>query len=62
MSSISWNTLCLSSVFSKTASMTKSTPAKSAASAVGLIRSSSALDFSSVVLPRERALASIFSE
>ncbi|SHX34990.1 Uncharacterised protein [Mycobacteroides abscessus subsp. abscessus] len=35
MSSISWNTLCLSSVFSKTASITKSTPARSAGSAVG---------------------------
>ncbi len=35
MSSISWNTLCLSSWFSNTASITKSTPARSAGSAVG---------------------------
>ena len=62
MSSISWNTLCLSSTDSNTASMTKSTPLKSAASAVGVMRASSALDFSSVVLPRSSALASSFSE
>ena len=62
MSSISWNTLCLSSLDSNTASMTKSTPLKSAASAVGVMRASSALDFSSVVLPRSSALASSFSE
>ena len=62
MSSISWNTLCLSSWLSNTASMTKSTPLKSAASAVGVIRASSALDFSSVVLPRSSALASSLSE
>ena len=41
MSSISWNTLCLSSWFSKTASITKSTPAKAAGSAAGVMRASS---------------------
>ena len=56
MSSISWNTLCLSSWFSKTASMTKSTPLRSAGSAVGVIRASSASDFSCVVLPRSQRL------
>ena len=45
MSSISWNTLCLSSTDSNTASMTKSTPLKSAASAVGVMRSSSVAGF-----------------
>ena len=40
MSSISWNTLCLSSWLSNTASMTKSTPLRSAASAVGVMRAS----------------------
>jgi hypothetical protein len=62
MSSISPNTLCLRSWLSNTASITKSTPLKSAASAAGVIRASSALDFSSVVLPRSSALASSFSE
>ncbi len=62
MSSISWNTFCLSSTLSKTASMTKSTPLRSAASAVGVIRPNSSADFSSVVRPRPNALASSFSE
>lgn len=59
--SISPNTLCLSSTLSNTASITKSTPAKSAGSAVGVIFASSASDFSCVVLPRERAFCSILA-
>ena len=62
MSSISPKTLCLSSWLSNTASITKSTPAKSLASAVGVILLRNALDFSGVVLPRSSALASSFSE
>ena len=62
MSWISWNTLCLSAVSSKTASMTASQPARSAGSAVGVIRASSASRSASVVRPRESALASSFSE
>ncbi|CEZ69953.1 Uncharacterised protein [Mycobacterium tuberculosis] len=62
MSSISPNTLCLSSWFSKTASITKSTPLKSAASAVGVMRASRASLRSCVVRPRSSALASSFSE
>jgi hypothetical protein len=61
MSSISWNTLCLSSWFSKTASMTKSTLEVGGVGGrgdpgqqrVGLLL---------LVLPRSRALASSFSE
>ena len=62
MSSISPNTLCLSSWLSNTASITKSTPLKSAGSADGVIRARSASERSLVVFPRSRALASIFSE
>ena len=58
----SWNTLCLREVSSKTASMTASQPARSAASAVGVIRARSASAFSCVVRPRETALAHSFSE
>ena len=58
---ISWNTLCLSVVSSKTASMTASQPARSAASPVGVMRASSASRSASVVRPRESALASSFS-
>ncbi len=59
---ISWNTLCLREVSSKTASMTASQPARSAASAVGVIRASSSARPASVVRPRESALSSSFSE
>lgn len=62
MFSISANTLFFSSVFSNTASITKSTPVKSAASAVGVMRSSSARDFASVVRPFANAFCSRFSE
>ena len=61
-SSISPNTLCLSSWFSNTASMTKSTPFRSCGSAVGVMRASSASERSCDVLPRSSALASSFSE
>lgn len=60
MFSISANTLFFSSVFSNTASITKSTPVKSAASAVGVMRSSSARDFASVVRPFASAFCSGF--
>lgn len=59
---ISWNTLCLREVSSKTASMTASQPARSATSAVGVIRASSSARLASVVRPRESALSSSFSE
>ncbi len=58
---ISWNTLCLRAVPSKTASMTASQPARSAASPVGVIRASSSSRLASVVRPRDSALASSFS-
>ncbi len=60
--SISWKTLCLSSGFSKTASMTASQPTTSCGSAVGVMRASSASAFCCVVRPRETALAHSFSE
>ena len=47
---------------SKTASMTRSQPFRSAGSAVGVIRASSSAFFSSVDFPREMALSSSFSE
>ncbi len=59
---ISWNTRCLRSVSSKTASMTASQPVRSATSAVGVIRARSSARAASVVRPRERALSSSFSE
>ena len=49
--SISANTLALSAGSSKTASITRSQPARSAGSAVGVIRASSSAFFSSVELP-----------
>lgn len=58
---ISWNTLCLSAVSSKTASMTASQPARSAGSPVGVMRASSSSRFASVVRPRESALSSSFA-
>ena len=61
MSWISWNTLCLRAVSSKTASITASQPARSAGSAVGVMRASSASRLASVVRPRESALSSSFS-
>ena len=59
---ISAKTLCLSAGSSKTASMTRSQPARSAGSAVAVIRPSSSAFFSSVERPREIALSSSFSE
>ena len=59
---ISANTFSLSAGSSKTASMTRSQPARSAGSAVALIRPSSSAFFSSVERPREIALSSSFSE
>ena len=58
---ISANTLFFSDGSSKTASITRSQPARSAGSAVGVIRPSSSAFFSSVDLPREMALSSSFS-
>ncbi len=55
---ISWNTLCLSSGFSKTASMTVSQPARSAGSAVGVIRARKASRSSAVFRPRATCLSS----
>ena len=55
-------TRCLRLGSSKTASMTRSQPARSAGSAVGVIRASSSAFFSSVDLPRAMALSSSFSE
>ena len=46
---------------SKTASMTRSQPARSAGSAVGMIRSSSSAFFAGVLFPRAIALSSSFS-
>ena len=60
--SISWKTFFFSSGDSKTASITVSQPARSCGSMVGVMRASRASDFSGVVRPRSRALASIFSE
>ncbi len=57
----SWNTLCLSAVSSKTASMTASQPARSAVPAVGRMRASRASAFSCVVRPRWTAFAQSFS-
>ncbi len=59
---ISANTLCLSAGSSKTASITRSQPVRSAGSAVGVIRPSSSAFFSSVLLPRLIALSSRPSE
>ena len=53
--------MCLSAGSSKTASMTASQPARSAASAVGVMRASSASAFSWVVRPRATALPTSFS-
>ena len=60
-SAISANTLVFSDGSSKTASMTRSQPARSAGSAVGVIRPSSSAFFSSSSLPRSIALSSSFS-
>ena len=54
---ISANTRCLSDGSSKTASITRSHPARSAGSAVGRIRPSSSAADSGVSLPRSTALA-----
>ena len=59
---ISAKTCCLSDGSSKTASITRSQPARSAGSAVAVIRPSSSAFFSSVLLPRAMALSSSFSE
>ena len=56
--SISAKTLALSPAFSKTASITTSTPARSAASAVGRIRPSRASLSCRLVFPRATAFAS----
>ena len=58
---ISAKTWCLRLGSSKTASMTRSQPARSAGSAVGVIRASSSSDFSWVSLPRSTPLALSFS-
>ncbi len=58
MSWTSWNTRCLSGADSKTASMTRSTPVKSAASSVVVIRPSSASASSRVLRPAATAFSS----
>ena len=59
---ISANTRCLSDGSSKTASITRSHPARSAGSDVGMIRSSRAWLLSSLSVPRSTALALSFAE
>ncbi len=58
----SWKTFCLSSAFSKTASMTVSQPARSAGSAVGVIRASRSSACSRVERPRATAFATRSAE
>jgi hypothetical protein len=60
--SISAKTLAFKDGSSKTASMTRSQPAASAGSAVGVIRPRISAFFSSVILPRPTALESSLSE
>ena len=61
-SSTSWNTLCLSSVFSNTASTMKSTPSRSAGSAVGVMRARISSFFSLLILPLDTSLSSSLAE
>jgi hypothetical protein len=60
--STSANTWCLSRTFSKTASMTRSQPARSVTDSVGVIRASTSSRLASVTLPRETALSSSVRE
>jgi hypothetical protein len=62
MFSISANTLCFSSVLSKTASMTRSQPARSSALAVAVILARVSSAFSRVDLPRDTAFSKSLTE
>ena len=61
-SSISRKTLCFSSTLSKTASITRSHPARSPASAVGVMRASTSSACSWLDLPRATALSKRLAE